>query len=299
MVIVKIIGGLGNQMFQYATARAIAYRNKTSIKLDLSDFATYEHHDYSLGHFNIIEDIAKPEELARFKKYEQFLMSVPSIALKILKKLKLDRKILILGHYMKEYNFPFNQTIKDLKEDVYLDGYWQSEKYFYEIRDILKKEFSIKGGLSPEGAEIASIIQSVKNPICLHIRRGDFANNPEQAKYHGLCSMEYYYKAVEIVAEKVSDPHFFVFSDSIDWVRQNLKLDYPITFVGQGASKNYEDITLMSLCKHHILSNSTFGWWGAWLGETFNQMVIAPNKWFNKPVDIRDLMPKRWITLLS
>ena len=129
------------------------------------------------------------------------------------------------------------------------------------------------------------------------MRRGDFANNPEQAKFHGLCSMEYYYSAVKLMAEKTDNPHFFVFSDSIDWVRENFKIDYPVTYNGQGAAKNYEDITLMSLCKHHILSNSTFGWWGAWLGETPGQIVIAPHKWFNKPVDIRDLMPERWIQL--
>lgn len=297
MIIVKVIGGLGNQMFQYATARAISSRTKKDFKLDLSDFATYEHHEYSLDHFKIIEKVATDAETHRFKKYQIFLNKLPKIFSKILKKLGLDKVILSRGRYIKEYSFPFDPKVKNLSDDAYLDGYWQCEKYFEDIRGILKKEFSMKDQLGNEGKEIARKIRSVKNPICLHIRRGDFADKPEQAKFHGLCSMEYYYKAVELMAAKVKDPHFFIFSDSIDWVRQNFKIAHPMTFNGQGAAKNYEDITLMSFCKHHILSNSTFGWWGAWLGETPEQIVIAPHKWFNKPVDIRDLMPSRWIQL--
>ncbi len=297
MIIIKIIGGLGNQLFQYASAKAIALRSGTVLKLDTSDFATYEPHNYSLQHFNINEDIATPEEINQYKKYPIFIERQPEAVKKIIKKLKLDQALLAFGRYIKDDAFVYNPKLHVIKDGAYLDGYFASEKYFVDIRDVLKKEFTLKVNLGKEGKEIADQIKLLENPVCLHIRRGDFANNPVQSKFHGICPIEYYHEAVKIIASKATNPHFFIFSDSIEWVKENFKIDYPMTFIGQGASKNYEDITLMSLCKHHILSNSTFGWWGAWLAERKNQTVVAPKKWFNKPIDIKDLMPDWWIKI--
>ncbi len=114
-----------------------------------------------------------------------------------------------------------------------------------------------------------------------------------------MAPIEYYYEAAEIIVSKAGDVHFFVFSDSIEWVQENLKLPYPHSFIGQGAGKNYEDITLMSLCKHFILSNSSFGWWGAWLSPTPDEqkIVIAPKKWVTGNLDTADLIPESWIRI--
>jgi|SRR3989344_5821669 len=269
MIIAKIIGGLGNQLFQYATGLAVAQHTKTILRLDLTNFATYEHHTYSLKHFTITAPEATTLERLLYKQF----------------------------HYYKEKSFRYDDSVWNRGSRVYLDGYWQSERYFIDIRPILKKEFSLKEPLSKGGTEIAAAIRKEVTPVCMHVRHGDFANNPSIAKYHGTTPLEYHYEAAKIVRARVPNAHFFVFSDSPEWVQENLRLPYPVTFIGQGADKNYEDIALMSLCRHFILSNSSFGWWGAWLSDAVDKIVIAPKKWTNTKLDITDLIPQSWIRI--
>ena len=130
----------------------------------------------------------------------------------------------------------------------------------------------------------------------MHIRRGDYVSNPTTNKLHGTCSLEYYHNAVDIIAAKVSNPHFFIFSDDHEWARNNFKIDYPLTFVAHNnAGKNYEDMRLMSLCKHHIIANSSFSWWGAWLGSNPKKIVCAPRGWFkDKSLNTNDIIPSDW-----
>ncbi|MFC1801914.1 alpha-1,2-fucosyltransferase [Patescibacteria group bacterium] len=288
VIIIKIIGGLGNQMFQYALGRNLSKKTDAILKLDITDFKGYKFHEYSLNHFNIKEDYATKDEIKYFKKYARKYG-----------KIWYPYNLFIANEkrYIQEKQYTFNPEILKIKNSCYIDGYWQSEKYFKDIEHVIRKEFVIKKPLGDYGQKIAGAIKSKKNPVCLHIRRGDFANSPEQAKHHGVSPLDYYYSAINTLTKTIPDAHFFVFSDSIDWVKDNLKLSYPITYVGQGSEKNYEDITLISYCKHHILSNSTFGWWGAWLGQTKDQIVIAPKKWFNKNMNLSDLMPEWWIKI--
>jgi hypothetical protein len=299
MIIVKILGGLGNQMFQYATARALAERAHVPLKLDLSGFATYEHHAYALNHLSITAPEASASEIAHFKKYADFFERLPRPLQNIFRSLKIEQALNRLSHYVREKSFRFDSAVLSAGPNAYLDGYFQSEQYFSDIRPLLKKEFGLAEKMDPRSEAYATEIRSTETPICLHVRRGDFAFNPAVSKFHGVAPLEYYYEAAKILASRVQNPRFFVFSDSIEWVKENLKLPYPHSFIGQGAGKNYEDITLMSLCRHFILSNSSFGWWGAWLSATplEEKIVIAPKKWVTGDLDTTDLIPQTWMRI--
>ena len=296
MITTRIIGGLGNQLFQYALARNLALKNNTDLQLDTLEFATYPHHKYSLQHFNIIEQEATEEELRHFHNIKAYIAS-EKFSYKIIKKLKLEKYVLFSRGYIKEFQSTYDPKILDITGDVYLDGYWQSEKYFKNIRETLLKDLTLKKPMSDQGKKFQDEIHSKEMPVSLHIRRGDFANNPVQSKFHGVTPLEHHYAGIKIITEKHPNPHFFVFSDSIEWARENFKTSYPTTFIDLGVEKNYEELMLMSFCKHHILSNSTFGWWGAWLAQSKDQIVVAPKKWFNKSIDLSDLMPEDWIKI--
>ncbi len=289
MIITKIAGGLGNQMFQYAFGRALAQRNKTELLLDITIFETYEFHLYTMDHLKIAARPATPHEL------KPFLRKRPRggrIGRRILNPLFHDPKL-----YVQEPRYTFVPEMLALKDPCYVDGYWQSEKYFLDIKDTLQKEFTLKEPLGEYSQGIAKKIAATEHPVSLHIRRGDFAHHPRFKITHGARPLAYYEHAMDIVREKVSDPHYFIFSDDIAWARENIKTGFPTEFIGQGPAKNYEDLELMRLCTHHVLSNSTFGWWGAWLSEFEKKgLKIAPTHWAAK-FESTDLVPGRWTKL--
>jgi len=289
IVVTKLIGGLGNQMFQYAVARRLAHVHHMRLKLDISGFKDYELRRYELDCLNILAEIASESELARFKKHASVNKWVSRLT---------GKPLFYSGAVIRERFFQFDPLILKLNRSVYLEGYWQSEKYFKDIEGIIRREFTIRHEPDRMNTELAAQIHG-KNSIALHVRRGDYLSNPVTSKYHGTCSINYYRQAAQRIANSVSQPHFFAFSDDPEWVRENLKLGLPITYVSHnGADKNYEDLRLMSLCKHHIIANSSFSWWGAWLNGNADKIVIAPVKWFDRDeIDTSDLIPKGWIRL--
>jgi len=134
--------------------------------------------------------------------------------------------------------------------------------------------------------------------VSVHIRRGDYISNPITNQYHGSLDIGYYQNALKIMLKKINNPHFFVFSDDYEWAERNIKSDSPITYIKHNSAKNYEDLRLMSMCKHHIIANSSFSWWGAWLASNKNKMVIGPQKWFlGKKYNDADRMPENWIRI--
>jgi len=291
MIITQIIGGLGNQMFQYALGRSLSQKKNTDLKLDVTGFKDYKLRAYSLGHLNIQEKFASPEGIARFQKYQR----------KPGKKWFLYNRIFANEKkYFKERRFHFDETVFDVSEDCYLEGYWQTEKYFKDIEDVIRKEFTVKTPVQGKDAEVLSKIRN-GNAISMHIRRGDYASDASTNDYFGTFSPEYYKKALSIIAEKVADPKIFVFSDDHEWVKKNILLPYPTTYVDHnGTEKNYEDMRLMNACEHFVISNSSFSWWGAWLSKNPDKIVVGPQKWFNnvkKTVDTKDIMPEEWIRL--
>ncbi len=286
MIIVKIIGGLGNQMFQYAMGRCIAIRNSTELKLDISAFDFYKLHKYGLNKLNIIENLATVKETEKFLKTEKkygFNWLV-NIGIPYYKRA-----------YIREKSIRYDPDLMNVKNNVYLDGYWQSEKYFKNIENIVREEFKIIDDYDRINTEMANkILES--NAVSIHIRRGDYISDLKTNAIHGTCSLDYYNKAIEDIQLFIDDPHFFIFSNDPQWVKKNFLNPQMMTLVDiNGPEKGHQDLRLMSLCKHHIIANSTFSWWGAWLGINKFKRVYYPKKWFNVDYyDTSDLIPDSW-----
>lgn len=285
------MGGLGNQMFQYAAGRRLVEKLGVKLKLDIEVFKDYTLRKYELGVFNIQECFATVEEI------ETLTVAKRGIVEKVLDRL-FKRPIRLPSGYIAEKYFVFDPSILQLQDQVYLDGYWQSEKYFTEIETVIREEFTIKHPQTDKNKALSDSIKS-SDSVSVHIRRGDYVNNPDTNSLHGVCGIDYYQRCIDFIITKVVNPHFFIFSDDPEWVKNNLKIEYESTVVEHnGTEKCYEDLLLLSQCKHHIIANSTFSWWGAWLSENPEKIVIAPKKWFKKEdVNTKDLIPEGWIRI--
>lgn len=276
MIKTKLIGGLGNQMFQYAAGRRLSYVHNTPLQLDISDLKRLKTRKYELDCFNIKGEIIERQNNDLFGK--------------IVKRLTNRENIYF------EKNFRFDRAILNLPDNVTLVGYWQSEKYFSDIEGIIRKELNFKH--SPIG-KIRSILRKVRSSesVAIHFRRTDYIDNKKFFYYHGVCSLDYYQKAISLIAERLKSPEFFIFSDDLPWVKRNLKIEHPAFFVDLN-DKDYEDLRLMSSCRHQIIANSTFSWWGAWLNENKHKIVVCPKNWFrNKSINTEDLIPYTWIRI--
>ena len=279
-------------MFQYATARALALRYDVELLLDVSGFKNYDLRRYELDQFAIDARVATQEDLERAG-----VVPRPSSPVNLLlKRMKFYRPVNVLH----EESFTYDARIESTAIPVYLDGYWQSERYFASIADILNKDFTLKDKFDAANADLmAQIAQTGNRAVSLHIRRGDYVSNPQTTQYHGVCSLDYYRAAVQHVAERVGEPHFFVFSDDHDWVRANFNIGHSTTLVQvNGPDRGGWDMALMKACHHHIVANSSFSWWGAWLNPSLDKIVVAPQRWFSGAShDTRDLVPSTWTRL--
>jgi len=289
VIVTKIIGGLGNQMFQYAAGIALALEKNTTLALDVSGFENYElHQGFELQRvFNSIFEIASKADIQRLLGWQ----SSPRVQRIVSRK---PFSLLRNKNFIVEPHFQYWPSINYLTGDCYLSGYWQSEKYFSDVADQIRESFTFKIPLENQNAELAKQISQV-NSVSLHVRRGDYANNPKTISTHGLCSLEYYESAISYLTERVQQPDFFIFSDDIEWVKNNLKIDYPHQYVEHNlGSESYNDMRLMSMCQHHIIANSSFSWWGAWLNPNMDKIVVAPKCWFANQTDLQDLLPTGW-----
>ena len=292
MIISNIVGGLGNQMFQYAAGRSLSLRLNLPLFLDISDLTNYKlHYGYQLNHiFRGQFDIANNSLLGEVLGFQN------NFALKRI--LKYDSlKFLRSRHYVIEPFFKYTDISGDISQKAYICGYWQSEKYFKEHAAIIRDDFRFKSELNEINSKISQLILSV-NAISIHIRRGDYISSKSTNALLGICPLDYYDAAIKKISSKVSRPHFFIFSDDVEWVKKNLKINHDHYFINHNhGSDSFNDMRLMSMCKHHIIANSNFSWWGAWLNSRKDKIVIAPKNWFKKPVDNRDLIPQTWLTV--
>ncbi len=294
MIIVKLIGGLGNQMFQYAAGRYLAHLHKTELLIDTGYLekdpdGAYTQRKLELNVFNVELKIAKKADIERFKiessnKYSRTL----------------QRKLPILfkNLYIAESGSAYHKEFLSYPENTYLDGFWQSENYFKPIESILVNDFVLKDPLNKENKDWLKKIENCES-VSVHIRRGDYITNANSQSHHGSCDLNYYKKGIEYIKEKHRSIEVFVFSDDLEWCKANLNLKETIHFVDANHKQNLHlDMFLMSHCKHNVIANSSFSWWAAWLNRNGNKTVIAPVKWFNDPaININDLIPYKWIRL--
>jgi hypothetical protein len=276
MIIVQLIGGLGNQMFQYAIGRALSLKWHSDLYIDITQLIDPPYHitprSYELDKFNIKAAIAPKDLLKRVALSRKDLLRVGF------------QRIFNRGIVFKcitEQTIDFDSRIPDLPDNVYLLGFWQSEKYFLGISDVIRNDFHILPTPSISNQKILDMIQEC-NSVSVHVRRGDYVTNPKTRKKFFICDEEYYQKAIEIILKQIEKPHFIVFSDDPVWAQNHIIPDAPVTYVSHNKGKqSYEDLRLMIQCHHHIIANSSFSWWGAWLGKKEGQVVVAPNRWFN------------------
>lgn len=283
MIIVNLKGGLGNQMFQYALGRALSLKNNDILKLDTQSLSNAKelgniYRPFDLAAFSIYQDIATPEEVKRLRYPNGILSKI---------------KELFVQKIVRPNTVIFNNKILNLTGNQYLDGYWQSPRYFDQIKNILLEDFTLRKLLSASGEILKKEILNT-NAISLHVRRGDYVANPKVKRENGICSPEYYKSAVALIKKEVASPHFFIFSDDITWVKENLSITDPVRYVEDTNLTAPEELYLMSICQHNIIANSSFSWWGAWLNQNSNKIVVAPTPWFDKIKSDKSLIPNSW-----
>lgn len=290
MIIVRLMGGLGNQMFQYAAAQRLALVHGTNLKLDLGWLDKYQDKEavaarrFALDCFNIKAAPASRWQLARVDTPPNNLKR--QMARKFGGSLSVVRQAETGG---------FHPEILKLPDNVYLEGYWQSEDYFKDKSAAIRADLTFRKQLSAPAREIAESMEG-SNSVSIHVRRGDYVTLKSASEVLGTLPPSYYQKAIARICKELKDPLFLVFSDDINWCKKNLKIDKAI--YSEHGGGDWEDMKLMSDCKHHIIANSSFSWWGAWLGAGPSKMVIAPKQWFRaKQMNTSSLLPKEWIKL--
>ncbi|MEW6709009.1 MAG: alpha-1,2-fucosyltransferase [Candidatus Riflebacteria bacterium] len=298
MIVVQLCGGLGNQMFQYATAKHLAKLNNSELKIDTASFAADKLRDYSLGVFKISASSASEEECnkLRFGTCNQTITKVINHFRKISKRL-CGKSFPRASSLVEEISYSYDPEILKRRGNLYLQGYWQTEKYFQPIRSLILAEFSINAAPDSNNLNLlAEIAES--NSVSLHVRRSDYVNDAKTQSVYVNCSIDYYKKAVEIIKTRVAAPRFFIFSDDPDWAEKNLDFGNCRVVRGNDGDKSVEDLRLMAHCRHNIIANSSFSWWGAWLNTNADKIVIGPAVWFKeKKFESSDRMPDAWIKI--
>ncbi|MEI6760577.1 MAG: alpha-1,2-fucosyltransferase [Betaproteobacteria bacterium] len=293
MICVRLNGGLGNQLFQYAAGRALALRHGCELLLDASRLQAGDRHvtprTFELDHFRHRERVATAAETRRLA----WLHRVPAVS-----------------HWVSpwrtyvERGLGYNAGFAELPDQTYLVGYWQSPRYFASVAGQIAAELSAARPLSPASEAVAEAISQGPS-VALHVRRGDYVSLVSAASLHGALGLPYYEAALQRVREQVEGARYFVFSDDIAWCREHLPLrDAEAVYVGHNTGTNaWQDIFLMASCRHHIIANSSFSWWGAWLADqrhgASGHAVIAPARWFaGRPIqDTSDRLPAHWMLL--
>jgi hypothetical protein len=287
MIIMRLMGGLGNQMFQYACGRSLALR--TGHELVLETGLLKRRHlttprEFGLDAFNIAARLATRADMA------------DGISLLGRVKRRLGVHVSATLPTIEEPSLPSAPSLFPAQFDcLCLVGYWQSEAYFAAHADVIRRDLALRAG--PAARLDAALLARLAAPeaVSLHVRRGDYVADAKTNQFHGVCPLDYYRRAADHIAKQVRAPEFFVFSDDPGWVREHLQLGFPLQVVSDGRLRDFEELTLMSRCHHHIIANSSFSWWGAWLNPRPDKIVCAPRTWYADPTrDARDLVPAAW-----
>lgn len=295
MIITKLEGGHSNQLFQYATGRRLAHKLGAEFYMDKWWFDNVI--DVDTPRFYELQDYNFPQRFINRKDFVLAEDKPENLKVKLYKITKGRSKPRI--KHVRQKGNGFNPEVLNLGDNVYLDGWWQDEQFFKDIRPLLLKETELKTKPNIQNAKWLKQIKS-SNSVSLHIRRGDYVENELTKKFHGVLEPAYYQKALDYLNKMTGQKDFglFVFSNDIDWCKQNLKFKYPTTFI-DGKNSGAEDMRLMKHCKHNVMANSSFSWWGAWLNQNLDKIVIAPKAWFKdkKANAETGIVPPGWIRL--
>jgi hypothetical protein len=295
MIITKLEGGHSNQLFQYAAGRRLAHKLGVKLYMDKHWFSTITEGDtprfYELDGYKFEQNFIDKNSFALAEKKPQ------NLKVKLYNLTKGGSKPRI--EHIRQHGNSFNKQILDLGDNVYLEGWWQDERYFKDIRPLLLKEIELRTRPNTKNAAWLKQIKSA-NSVSIHIRRGDYVTNEAAKKFHGLMGPAYYQKALDQLNKKTGQSNFklFVFSNDIEWCKQNLNFKYATAFI-DGYNSGAEDMRLMKNCKHNIMANSSFSWWGAWLNQNPDKVIIAPKVWFldKKANSETEIIPDNWLRI--
>ena len=296
-IYLHMCGGLGNQMFQYALGRALSLRLNAPLNINISTFAkpaAAAHNAWRLPLFpcalrdNICVDATLPSFYHNIFRH-----------IKLFVRDKWHQKLPLFSDIIIEPHFEYWDDIVNATAPVHLYGYWQSEKYFLDQTDQIRKDFTFPPLPAGEAQQVAARIRACPEAVSVHIRRGDYVSNPEALAFHGLPGPDYYRTALAHIRATLGDTTVFLFSDAPQWVRDNFDpYGHKVEVVDLNLPEfPQHDMHLMSLCRHHIIANSSFSWWGAWLGSP-SGITISPKRWFaDSSVNTNDIYPPAWARL--
>jgi hypothetical protein len=287
VIVVRLMGGMGNQLFQFAAGRRLASRHGSELLLDLGWFrhegkSVATPRSFQLGGFEVAAGLTElqPRVLAGWERKRRWSLSS-------------RRRLEVIRQ--RDSDAALDERVLGAPDDVLLLGYWQSEKYFVDAADVVRRELRFPDEPDERYAHVDEI---ARNPsaVAVHVRRGDYVAHPETSAVHGALGRDYYRRALELVAARVEDSQFLAFSDEPEWVERELAPEFRLMVVTGGDA--HQELRLMSRCTHHVIANSSFSWWGAWLGEQNDSVVVAPARWFSDPgVDTSSVIPERWVRL--
>lgn len=290
MIVTRLLGGLGNQLFQYATGRAMSLRSGRPHWLDTRGYDAESLRGFALRPFGLPVGEAPPEVLAALPPMTPG--TLPAVARRLARADLLPGRLQL---YLEPTLGPFDQRLTATRASAYLVGFWQSEKYFSDVADVLRQELALPAPTHPISERLLGEMRAGPS-VSLHVRRGDYVSDPKTAAVHGACDLGYYERAMRLVQERMGPSvRWYAFSDDPAWVRQNLAMDRLTVVDHHAPNEVHEDLRLMSACSGHIIANSSLSWWGAWLGRP-DDVVVAPRRWFNDSThDARDVVPDRWL----
>ncbi len=269
MIIARLNGGLGNQLFQYAFGRYLAAKHQVPLSLDIRDYRNLPQHGLQINHFNIqanfiSDNQAHVPDLSRRTKWQRWLWNMTPG----------------LPHWVREKPFGFHPNFLQTGPSAYIDGYWQSENFFSDIAETLRKELTLKTACSQRTYEVADMMRSHRS-VALHIRRGDYVTNPQLSQIYLNLPLQYYQRCVADWAADHNNINVFVFSNDIAWCRKHIRWSYKTHWIDHTTTDTaYEDLYLMQQAECCVTANSTLSWWGGWLGRRTGQVVYTPQKWF-------------------
>jgi hypothetical protein len=285
MIIVRLCGGLGNQLFQYAVGKQLSVQTNLPLKLDVSWVQLPDMRQYRLNFYNIQEPIATPDEVNAFVGLYESNSLYARLYRKLQSKLPKRKR-----RYFQESGFwAYESELMRITGSVFLEGFWQHHAYFEELHPEVLQAIRLREPYTAERYPVLDEIKQNEGSVSLHIRRGDYVSDPYNLSFFGVMSLNYYQQAARLLQEKVRQPTFYIFSDDLNWAREHLKLEAPMVFVDiANGQKEYLELEAMSQCRHNIIANSSFSWWGAFLNKNPKKQVIAPAQW----VAEKDLNPK-------